>query len=102
MAESLTAFVLISLMLMLYLPSFYTELERLRLAEQQTREWQVFHELVLIELNETMSPNVKEQEIMMLKERYAQYDDTIVEFFCTQTQCYIRFGRGSEWHETWE
>lgn len=96
--ESLVAFVLISLMLMLYLPAFYPELGRLKAEQVHTAQWRLFYELAAIELRLDMLPAQKTQLKEQLQANYAQLHRQRVSFFaCDASACHIIFEDGSEW-----
>ncbi|MCW6659170.1 type II secretion system GspH family protein [Aerococcaceae bacterium NML191292] len=98
LVESFVAFVLISLMLMLYLPAFYPELGRLKAEQLYTAQWRLFYELAAIELRSDMPPVQKTQLKEQLQANYAQLHRQRVTFFaCDASACHIIFEDGSEW-----
>lgn len=92
--ESLVAFVLVSLMAMLYLPSFYPELVRLQHAQQQAARWQLFSEVSKIQLSDTLD---KESVIQQrLADYHATQNEQVLYFDCTAAVCEIIFEDGGE------
>lgn len=95
--ESLVAFVLISFLLMLYLPSFYPELVRLNQAKLRTAQWQLLHELVLIrseaDASQIVQQKLSEQRMVQYTKEYKQ---EVVSFYYDALRCSISFEDGSE------
>ncbi|MBR7926608.1 hypothetical protein KBI51_00175 [Aerococcaceae bacterium zg-ZUI334] len=92
--EALVGFLLMSIMLMLYIPSFQSEVVRLSRLQDEMTQWQVFYDLVKLKL-------VKEIESEQLSNRIASYNlqyDAITEFDCDEMQCWISFENGETHH----
>lgn len=101
--ESLVAFVLISLLLMFYLPAFYPELGRLQAERLRTAQWRLFYELTAVELQSAMPDEQKAQMKAQLQKNYTTLHQQSVTFFsCGDEGCRISFEDGSEWHVSLE
>lgn len=89
--ESLIGFVLFSMILTLYMPSYQTELVRMKQFRQQAQQWRIFYDLVVLSLYEK-EDDLSEYQIL---QHYHGFE--IEQFFCTEYRCYIQFAGGVEY-----
>ncbi|MBF6626030.1 hypothetical protein IU402_05505 [Aerococcaceae bacterium zg-BR9] len=92
--EALVGFLLMSVMLMLYIPGFQSEVLRLSRLQAEMHQWHVFYDLVNLKL-------AKDSQGETLRNRIALYNvqyDAITEFDCDESQCWISFENGATHH----
>lgn len=88
LAEALVGFSLFSIILMLYLPAFYSEIERMSQLKMETEHWRIFYELVQVN-SQQMTAEQSPLETSNI------YPDKVSSFHCDATACSISFMDGS-------
>lgn len=88
--ESLVGFLVFSLMLIIYLPGFRTELERMQAIREETVSWQMFYDLTRLSMGEFNN----QVEISYLIEGA---HEAILVFDCQIHRCQISFESGQEY-----
>ncbi|XJS11391.1 hypothetical protein ACF3NG_03920 [Aerococcaceae bacterium WGS1372] len=93
--ESIVGFFLFSSMLLLYLPAYYNEMERMEGAIAQTNYWRVFSDLVEVELNSIISEESRRlQQDMIIELWEADQENNVSQFYCDEYLCLITFSEG--------
>lgn len=85
--ESLLALFVFGLVLSLYLPSFYEQLQKRREVQEKTEQFRIFHELAQLTLEGGRA------------EDYAQRLEghlSVAHFTCSERACEIQFQEGTE------
>lgn len=92
--EALVGLSLFSFILMLYLPAFYSELSRMSILQKETQQWQIFHDLVVLQSNPTVTPEQFENAKL---NRLKQSPYAVNFFNCQVHICQIQFSDGEEY-----
>lgn len=92
--ESLVAFIIFSLVLMLYLPSYQRELARLEQLKNQANQWQLMADLVRI-----VNDEGDEKELIHHRIAAFQNENPQINFWWTQEFYYILSVDGGEPYE---
>lgn len=79
---------------MLYLPAFYLELARVSNLQRETQQWQIFHELVTLQMDSEVS---KEQFDIAKQSVSTRFTYSVSIFDCQVHQCYILFSDGEDY-----
>lgn len=79
------------MILALYMPSYQTELVRMKQFRQQAQQWRIFYDLVVLFLYE------KEDSLAEYQALQHYHGFEIEQFFCTEDRCYIQFAGGEEY-----
>lgn len=85
--ESLIGFVLFSLMLLFYLPSFQLEISRMSELRRESLRWQLFYDLVRVVQKDTDYTTI-------IDNRIESSVEDIHSFNCQRDECRIVFGDG--------
>lgn len=95
MMESLVGFILFSLVLMIYLPSYQQELYRMNRLSHVSLQMQTFYDLVTIQTQADPNMGLAQD----LEKRMALYNqlntDQVVSFSCEALLCGIEFSDGA-------
>lgn len=88
--EALIGFILFSMMLMIYLPSYHNELQRIEGKKEETVKWQLFYDLTKTKNSQSESENFITRRI----EAFQLMNGMNVDFNCESLRCWIRFEDG--------
>lgn len=96
MVESIVGFFLFSSILLLYLPSYYTELNRMNQIILRTEQWRIFNDLVQIDLDLLIDEESRAHQKQLVIELWEfDQNQSIEYFYCDDLSCLISFSEGS-------
>ena len=90
MIESIAALMLFSVMLMLYIPAFITELHRQQVISQQTQDLRIFYELAVLYYKQPLS----KFETLIEYHDFSMHCRAIESFRASKDGCQIKFMDG--------
>lgn len=97
MLETVIGFLLFSSMMLLYLPAYYNEMQRMDEVILRSKSWQLFSELVDVQLDSTLPEDVKAVVNEELIDSWESLNNDSVLFFgCEIDVCQLSLGNGSE------
>lgn len=97
MLETVIGFLLFSSMMLLYLPAYYYEMQRMDEVVLSSKSWQLFSELVDVELDSTLPEDVKEVVNAELIDSWEVLNnEAVISFACEISVCQLSLGNGSD------